>query len=136
MIPVEKALAIVLSRTPILPAEEIEFTEACGRMLREDVVERVLKRDTTALFGVRNVDDLERLFIYLCMHTGGILAHQSIAVTLGVSKMTVANHLQLLEQANRRLHRLLPQDDHLRLDLGRTGRGARPQSQPSDVPPA
>jgi molybdopterin molybdotransferase len=37
MIPVEKALAIVLSRTPTLPAEEVEFTEACGRMLREDV---------------------------------------------------------------------------------------------------
>lgn len=75
--------------------------ELCQRLLREDVVERVLKRDMTALFGVRNVNDLERLFIYLCLHTGGVLAHQTIATALeGVSKTTVANHLAHLEQAN------------------------------------
>jgi molybdopterin molybdotransferase len=37
MIPVEKALEIVLSRVEPLPAEEIDFTEAPGRLLREDV---------------------------------------------------------------------------------------------------
>jgi len=37
MIPVEKALEIVLSRAEPLPAEEIEFTDAPGRLLREDV---------------------------------------------------------------------------------------------------
>lgn len=72
----------------------------CQRLLREDVVERVLKRDMTALFGVRNVNELERLFIYLCLHTGGILAHQTVAKTLEVNKTTVANYLTLLEQAN------------------------------------
>jgi predicted AAA+ superfamily ATPase len=74
--------------------------DLCQRLLREDVVERVLKRDMTALFGVRNVNELERLFIYLCLHTGGILAHQTVATALEVSKSTVANHLTLLEQAN------------------------------------
>lgn len=72
----------------------------CQRLLREDVVERVLKRDMTALFGVRNVDELEKLFIYLCLHTGGIVAHQTVAKELGTSNQTVANHLTLLEQAN------------------------------------
>lgn len=75
--------------------------ELCQRLLREDVVERVLKRDMTALFGVRNINELERLFIYLSLHTGGIFAHQTVAAALeGVSKTTVANHLALLEQAN------------------------------------
>lgn len=75
--------------------------DLCQRLLREDVVERVLKRDMTALFGVRNINELERLFIYLSLHTGGILAHQTVATALdGVSKTTVANHLGLLEQAN------------------------------------
>jgi hypothetical protein len=72
----------------------------CQRLLREDVVERVLKRDMTALFGVRNVDVLEKLFIYLCLHSGGIVAHKTVADALGVSPLTVANHLDLLEQAN------------------------------------
>jgi molybdopterin molybdotransferase len=37
MIAVEKALEIVLSRVSTLPAEEIDFTDAPGRILREDV---------------------------------------------------------------------------------------------------
>jgi molybdopterin molybdotransferase len=37
VIPVEEALRIVLSRTSPLETEEVEFTEAAGRLLREDV---------------------------------------------------------------------------------------------------
>jgi len=84
-----------------------ENIDLCQRLLREDVVERVLKRDMTALFGVRNINDLEKLFIYLCLHTGGILAHQSCAKDLGTTATTVANHLLLLEQANL-IYRLPP----------------------------
>lgn len=72
----------------------------CQRLLREDVVERVLKRDMTALFGVRNVDELERLFIYLCIHTGEIFSLQNVAQQLGTTATTVANHLLHLEHAN------------------------------------
>ena len=79
----------------------------CQRLLREDVVERVLKRDMTALFGVRNVNDLEKLFIYLCLHSGSIVAHKTCADALGTSPATVANHLSLLEQANL-IYRLPP----------------------------
>jgi hypothetical protein len=75
-------------------------TALCQRLLREDVVERVLKRDMTALFGVRNVNELEKLFIYLCLHSGSIVAHKTCADALGTSTSTVANHLSLLEQAN------------------------------------
>ena len=77
-----------------------ENIDLCQRLLREDVVERVLKRDMTALFGVRNINELEKLFIYLCLHSGGILAHQACARALGTTTTTVANHLALLQQAN------------------------------------
>jgi predicted AAA+ superfamily ATPase len=84
-----------------------ENIDLCQRLLREDVVERVLKRDMTALFGVRKINDLEKLFIYLCLHSGGILAHQACARDLGTTTTTVANHLTLLEQANL-IYRLPP----------------------------
>ena len=77
------------------------------RLLREDVVERVLKRDMTALFGIRNVGDLEKLFIYLCLHTGGIFSVQTCASALGTTAPTVSNHLDALEQANL-IYRLSP----------------------------
>jgi len=77
--------------------EDISLSQ---RLWREDMVERVLKRDMTALFRIRNVNDLERLFIYLCLHTGGIIAHKTCADALGINTATVANYLSLLEQAN------------------------------------
>ncbi len=85
----------------------LENTGLCRRLLREDVVERVLKRDMTALFGVRNINELEKLFIYLCIHSGGIVAHKTCADALGTAPATVANHLSLLEQANL-IYRLPP----------------------------
>jgi hypothetical protein len=74
-------------------------TELAQQLLREDVVERVLKRDMTALFGVRKVDELERLFLYLCMHTGGILEVATTARALEVSATTVSSHVGFLERA-------------------------------------
>ncbi len=77
------------------------------RLLREDVVERVLKRDMTALFRLRNVNDLEKLFTYLCIHSGGVLAVKTCADALGTSPTTVSNYLAFLEQANL-IYRLAP----------------------------
>ena len=77
------------------------------RLLHDDVVDRVLKRDMTSLFGVRSVPELERLFIYLCYHSGGIVKVQKCASELEINRQTVQNYLDLLEQANL-LYRLLP----------------------------
>jgi predicted AAA+ superfamily ATPase len=77
----------------------LKDTAFCQRLLREDVVERVLKRDMTALFGVRNVNELEKLFIYLCLHSGGILSISACAKALETTSITIANHLELLADA-------------------------------------
>jgi predicted AAA+ superfamily ATPase len=79
----------------------------CQRLLREDVVDRVLKRDMVVLFGIRNVVDLEKLFLYICLHTGGILSVKTVADALEVNQATLANHLQALEEANL-IYRLPP----------------------------
>lgn len=79
------------------------------RLLREDVVERVLKRDMTALFGIRKVSELEKLFIYLCIHSGDIFAAKTCADALDSgSPATVREHLLFLEQANL-IYRLNPE---------------------------
>jgi len=79
------------------------------RILREDVVERVLKRDMTAIFGIRRVAELEKLFIYLCLHSGDIFSAKTCADALEVgSPQTVRNHLGFLEQAHL-IYRLDPE---------------------------
>ena len=70
------------------------------RLLCEDIVDKVLKRDMTALFGVRRVLELEKTFLYLCLHDGGILDMPQLCNNLDLKKPTVNNFLALLEAAH------------------------------------
>lgn len=66
------------------------------KLLREDIVDKVLKRDMTALFGVRLVVELEHTFLYLCLHGGGILDIPTMCTSLSLKKPTVQNFIELL----------------------------------------
>jgi len=77
------------------------------QILREDVVDRVLRKDLVALYDVRSVRAFEQLFVYLCLRTGGIFAVNTVATALGVAAPTVENHLEVLAQAHL-IYRLPP----------------------------
>jgi predicted AAA+ superfamily ATPase len=75
----------------------VENIYQAQRLLREDIIDKVLKRDMTALFGVRRVLELEQTFIYLCMHDGGIQDLQTLSKNLGINKNSVQNFINYLE---------------------------------------
>ncbi len=85
----------------------VESVSQSQRLLREDIIDKVLKRDMTAIFGVRRILELEQMFIYLCMHDGGQQDLQSLASNLGVAKPTVQNFIELFESTHL-LYRLPP----------------------------
>jgi predicted AAA+ superfamily ATPase len=70
---------------------------AAQKLLREDIVDKVLKLDMTALFGVRHVLELEQVFLYLCLHGGGLLDMQALCKELELKRPTVNNFINLLE---------------------------------------
>jgi predicted AAA+ superfamily ATPase len=70
------------------------------KLLREDIVDKVLKRDMTAIYNIRNVNELEKLFIFLCLQSGNIITVQSLSRELGSSRPTVENYIKLLSMAN------------------------------------
>lgn len=70
------------------------------RLLREDIVDRVLKRDIAAVFNIRNVVDLEKLFLYLCLHSGSIVNASQCASALEIDRTTLNNYLDVLVRAN------------------------------------
>lgn len=73
----------------------------CQRLLREDIVDKILKRDMTAFYGVRRVLEVERIFLYLCYHDGGILDIPTLCGQLeGVNRQTALNFLDLFESAH------------------------------------
>lgn len=47
--------------------------------MREDIVDKVLKRDLPALYNIRNPLELERIFLYLCNVSSEIVSYDSIA---------------------------------------------------------
>jgi predicted AAA+ superfamily ATPase len=77
------------------------------RLLREDILDKVLRRDMTALFGVRRVMDLEYLLLYLCMHEGGLLDVTQLCDSLAVKRPTALHYLSLLEACHL-IYRLYP----------------------------
>lgn len=71
------------------------------QIMREDVVDKVLKRDLPSLYNIRNSTELERIFLYLCNVSSEIVSIEAIAKELsGVSRPTVENYIQYLESAN------------------------------------
>ncbi len=71
------------------------------QIMREDVVDKVLKRDLPSLYSIRNATELERIFLYLCNVSSEIVSIEAIAKELsGVSRPTVENYIQYLESAN------------------------------------
>lgn len=71
------------------------------QIMREDVVDKVLKRDLPSLYNIRNATELERIFLYLCNASSQVVSIEAIAKELnGVSRPTVENYIQYLESAN------------------------------------
>ena len=85
----------------------VQSVDLAPNLLREDIVDKVLKRDMTALFGVRRVLELEQTFLYLCLHDGGLLDMVNLGKNLEMKKPTAQNYISLLESTHL-IHRLPP----------------------------
>ena len=71
------------------------------QIMRDDVVDKVLKRDLPSIYKIRNATELERIFIYLCNVSSEIVSIDAISRELnGVSRPTVENYIQYLESAH------------------------------------
>ena len=71
------------------------------RMLREDVVDKVIKRDVLSLFNIRSPLLMEKLFLYLCMNGTEIFNATTASKELeNTSVATVESYIKALEMSN------------------------------------
>lgn len=71
------------------------------RMLREDVVDKVIKRDVLSLFHIRSPLLMEKLFLYLCMNSTEIFNATTAAKELeNTSVATIDSYISALEMSN------------------------------------
>lgn len=85
---------------PAFVSEKIPL-EMAQRLLREDVIDKALKRDMAHLYGARSLGQIDQIFVYLCFNSGGIVEKSTLAKEMqNVSAGTVENHLRRLEDAH------------------------------------
>jgi predicted AAA+ superfamily ATPase len=71
------------------------------RMLREDVVDKVIKRDVLTLFNIRNPLLMEKLFLYLCINSSEIFNASTAGKELeNITVNTIDNYIDALEMSN------------------------------------
>lgn len=82
---------------------EAVFQEAIrqesGRFIKGDIIDKVLLRDLPQLYGIRDIQELNRLFTTLAYNTGNEVTLEDLSQSSGVSKTTLSRYLEYLEAA-------------------------------------
>lgn len=76
---------------------EFDLREA-QRHLRQDILDRSLGRDVVDVTGV-DTSALERMFLRICAHPGGLWNVSEVAAEIGVTRPTINRYAKILEQA-------------------------------------
>jgi len=70
-----------------------------GRYVKNDIVDKVLLRDLPSLYGIKDVQELNRFFSYIAYNTGNEFSYERMANESGIQKETLKKYLEYLEAA-------------------------------------
>ncbi len=70
-----------------------------GRYVKNDIVDKVLLRDLPSLYGIKDVQELNRFFTYLAYNTGNEFSYETMSNESGIQKDTLKKYLEYLEAA-------------------------------------
>lgn len=70
-----------------------------GRYVKNDIVDKVLLRDLPSLYGIKDVQELNRFFTYIAYNTGNEFSYETMSKDSGIQKDTLKKYLEYLESA-------------------------------------
>lgn len=70
-----------------------------GRYVKNDIVDKVLLRDLPSLYGIKDVQELNRFFTYIAYNTGNEFSYETMCKESGIQKDTLKKYLEYLEAA-------------------------------------
>jgi predicted AAA+ superfamily ATPase len=70
-----------------------------GRYIKQDIVDKVLLRDLPSLYGIKDVEELNRLFTTICFNTAHEFSYDDLSKTSGVKKHLIKTYIKYLESA-------------------------------------
>jgi predicted AAA+ superfamily ATPase len=70
-----------------------------SRYIKSDIIDKVLLRDLPSLYGINDVQELNKLFTTIAYNTGNEINLESLSKSSGVSKKTITKYIEYLEAA-------------------------------------
>lgn len=70
-----------------------------SRYIKSDIIDKVLLRDLPSLYGINDIQELNRLFTTVAYNTGDEVSLEALAKSSGVAKNTIKKYLEYLEAA-------------------------------------
>jgi predicted AAA+ superfamily ATPase len=69
------------------------------QFVRNDIIDKVLLKDLPALYGINDIQELNRLFSFLAYNTGNEASLEKISQESGLAKPTIKKYIEYLESA-------------------------------------
>lgn len=76
-----------------------EIQQEPARFIKNDIIDKVLLRDLPSLYGIQDVQELNRLFTVLAYNTANEISLEELAKNSGVAKNTIKRYIEYLEAA-------------------------------------
>lgn len=70
-----------------------------GRYIKQDIVDKVLLRDLPSLYGIKDLQELNRLFTTICFNTAHEFEYADLSRTSGVKNHVIKTYIEYLESA-------------------------------------
>lgn len=70
-----------------------------SRYIKSDIIDKVLLRDLPSLYGINDVQELNKLFNAIAYNTGNEITLEALSQSSGVSKNTIKKYIEYLEAA-------------------------------------
>lgn len=70
-----------------------------SRFIKSDIIDKVLLRDLPSLYGISDIQELNRLFTTIAYNTGDEVSLDKLSKSSGVAKNTIRKYLEYLEAA-------------------------------------
>lgn len=82
---------------------EVVFSEKIrsnpGLYIKNDIIDKVLLRDLPSLYGITDIQELNKLFVHIAFRSGNEFSYEKLATESGIKKDVLKRYLEYLEAA-------------------------------------
>ena len=82
---------------------EVVFSEKIrsnpGQYIKNDIIDKVLLRDLPSLYGITDIQELNKLFVHIAFRSGNEFSYEALSGEAGIKKDLLKKYLEYLEAA-------------------------------------